>query len=620
MKGFFKWFNNKAKIKRWILLILIGISLVCFGIAKLITRKTLNVTEIIIIIVSFIIGFTAVVLGLVYMQKRMLELLVEESDTRKESNNVNTLIFNKKVYNQGPKIVVIGGGSGLNTVLRGLKNYTDNITAIVTVSDYGETPTDSRKALKVLPLNDIKESLVALAYDEKEMEKLLNVEFDDGKLKSLSFSDIYFLAMDKVYGNFAKSIEQSKSVFNMTGTVLPVTLEPISICAELEDGTVVENREKIPEIVAQTTNQISRVYISPTNTKPAPGVIDAIKEADAIIIGPGSLYTNVIPNLLVKGIAKAVKDSKAIKVYISNIMTEMGQTDEYNLSDHIKTIVDYVGEGIIDYCIYDTGEIIPEFIHKYNEEGKDIVIPDVQKAKQYGVKLIQRNLSNIEDDKVRHDSDVIASTIIQLVCDELKFEDMQNDSQYMMLNSKLKESKRKIHKRERAEKKFRKSGRKQFERRDDDSKFKLKYKDRIKAIKESDKNIEEKKKKAGKSRLKKIADIDSDSKYKDIISKQETAEVKLFDAVSQIGIIKNDNEELNKEDKDSKELEEIQARKQEEIRKKLDAKRKAVAKSRQIEAKEKMKEKKEKEKRKKIEQARKQREKKEKERLRKNKN
>ncbi len=519
MKGFFRWFKSNAKMKRWILLILIGIVLICYGIANIIDYKTLQVTDIIKIVISFVFGFVAIVFGIVYMQKRMLEVLVEESDTRKETNNVNTLIFNKKVYNQGPKIVVIGGGSGLNTVLRGLKNYTDNITAIVTVSDYGETPTDSRKALQILPLSDIKESLVALSYDEPKMEQLMNFKFDDGKLNKLSFGDIYFLAMNNISGNFSKSIENSTGVLNMTGKVLPVTLEEINICAELDDGTVIENRDSIPEIVSQTTHKINRIFIKPTNCKPAPGVIEAIKEADAIVIGPGSLYTNVIPNLLVNGIARAIKESKAIKVYVSNIMTEMGQTDEYKLSDHIKAITDYVGEGIINYCIYDTGEIVPEFIHKYNLKGADIVLPDINKAKSLGVKLIQRNLSKIDGDSIRHDQDVIASTIIQLVCDELEFEDMQNDSQYMKLNSKLKETKREIRKREKAEKKFRESGKKPFERKEkgNNSKFKNKYNERIQSIKESD----------------------IDNRYTRIIKSEKNNAQELFDAVAQIGIKKN---------------------------------------------------------------------------------
>lgn len=488
--GFFKWFTSKAKMKRWMLLILVGIILVGYGISTLLYFDTLGAIEILKIVGSFVIGFTTIIIGFVFMQKRTLELLVEESDTRKETQNVNTLIFNKKVYNQGPKIVVIGGGSGLNTVLRGLKNYTDNITAIVTVSDYGKTPTDSRKALQVLPLSDIRESLVALSYNEGEMESLLNTQFKSGQLKDLTFGDIYFLAMNNIHRNFTESIENSKEVLNITGKVLPVTLEEIKICAELDDGTVIENRDKIPEYVSETATKINRIYINPTNCTPAPGVIEAIKEADAIIIGPGSLYTNVIPNLLVRGIAKAIKECNGIKIYVSNIMTELGQTDEYTLSDHIRTINEYVGEGVIDYCIYDTGEIVPEFIKKYNFKGSDIVLPDTQKAREMGIKLIQRNLSKVEGDSIRHDSDVIASTIIQLICDELKFEDMQNDSKYMLLNSRLKETKREIKKREKKEKKFQKSGKKPFERRPETSKskFNTKYKDRIESIKDSDKN------------------------------------------------------------------------------------------------------------------------------------
>ena len=488
--GFFKWFTSKAKMKRWMLLILVGIILVGYGISTLLYFDTLGAIEILKIVGSFVIGFTMIIIGFVFMQKRTLELLIEESDTRKETQNVNTLIFNKKVYNQGPKIVVIGGGSGLNTVLRGLKNYTDNITAIVTVSDYGKTPTDSRKALQVLPLSDIRESLVALSYNEEEMESLLNTQFKSGQLKDLTFGDIYFLAMNNIHRNFTESIENSKEVLNITGKVLPVTLEEIKICAELDDGTVIENRDKIPEYVSETATKINRIYINPTNCTPAPGVIEAIKEADAIIIGPGSLYTNVIPNLLVRGIAKAIKECEGIKIYVSNIMTELGQTDEYTLSDHIRTINEYVGEGVIDYCIYDTGEIVPEFIKKYNFKGSDIVLPDIQKAKEMGVKLIQRNLSKVEGDSIRHDSDVIASTIIKLICDELKFEDMQNDSKYMLLNSRLKETKREMKKREKKEKKFQQSGKKPFERRPETSKskFNTKYKDRIESIKDSDKN------------------------------------------------------------------------------------------------------------------------------------
>ena len=271
------------------------------------------------------------------------------------------------------------------------------------------------------------------------MNAILNYKFRSGKLKSLDFGDIYLLAMKELYGDFTTSIEKTKNVLNMSGKVLPVTLDAIDICAELEDGTIIKDRREIPQAVTSKVSKISRIFISPTNCTAAPGVIETIQKADAIIIGPGSLYTNVIPNLLVKGVAKAIKENKGFKIYISNIMTEPGQTDNYTLSQHIKAIHEHAGKGVIDYCIYDTGEIVPEFIRRYNKEGSDIVEQDVAKAKEQGIKMLQRNLSYIDGEFIRHNPDAIASSIIELVCEDMKFRDMQNDAQYLMLNSRLKD-------------------------------------------------------------------------------------------------------------------------------------------------------------------------------------
>lgn len=540
MKGILKWLKNSSKMKRWIFLCVVGISLVLFGMATILDSESLTTLKVILVVGCFIIGFTSIVISIIFMQKRTLELLVEQSDTRKEKNNVNTLIFNKKVFNQGPKVVVIGGGTGLNSVLKGLKHYTDNITAIVTVSDYGNGASFSRDQLKLLPIENIKESLVALSYDEESVEKLLNFQFKYGKLANLSFGDIFFFAMNQTNGSFYKSIENSKNILNMTGRVIPGTLDSIKICAELEDGTVVENRDSITEMVAKNATKISRVYITPTNTIPAPGVLDAIREADAIVIGPGSLYTNVIPNILIKGIAREIKKSRATKIYVSNIMTEMGQTDNYTLSDHLKAIIDYVGEGVIDYCIYDTGEVVPEFIQKYNLKGADIVIPDIKECKALGINLVQRNLSTIEDFSIRHDPDVIASTIIQLVCDELKFADMQNNSQYMMLNSKLKDSKKEIKRKERKEKKEKhanqnpgdSSSKNKFERNPlkGESKFQQKYKTRIQQIKDSNNPI-------NKMKKKKVSQPEEEQEFQGAFDYRE--------------FISNNTEEIAEEEKES---------------------------------------------------------------------
>lgn len=481
MNGFFKWFKSGAKIKRWIFLMLVGIVLVCYGIAKILVTDEMGFKQLAKIILLFVAGFVFVILSIIYIQKRTLEILVEESDTREleDKSKVKSLIFNKKIYNQGPKIVVIGGGAGLNTVLRGLKNYTDNITAIVTVSDYGETGSKSRKNLGTLPLDDIKDSLIALSTNEQEMSCLLNLNMNNNQLEGLKFGDIYLTAMKEAAGDFTMSIQESSKILNMTGKVLPVTLDQIKICAELEDGTVVECRDKIPEVVSQRISKISRIYISPTNIRVAPGVIDAIKEADAIVIGPGSLYTNVIPNLLVPGVSKAIREASGFKIYVSNIMTEYGQTDDYTLNDHIKAIIDHAGKGIIDYCIYDTGEIVPEYIRQYNKEGAELVEQDVSKVKDAGIKLIQRNLSTVENGRIRHNPDAIATSIIQLICDDLRFRDMQNDAQFIMLDSKIKDTKKKMKKNKK------KNSKKKDDRKHSNSKFFEKYNDRIQSIQES---------------------------------------------------------------------------------------------------------------------------------------
>ena len=508
MKGFFKWFQNSSKMKRWMFVIIIGILLACYGIAEIIVLKEMSFKEVGKIIAVFIVGFLSIIIGLVGLNKRTLEVLVESTDERMENRknvNVKSLIFNKTVYNQGPNIVVIGGGTGLNTVLSGLKKYTNNLTAIVTVSSYGEQVSDSRRELGTMPLDDIKDSMVALANEENQMSKLLNYNFRYGKLRGLSFSDIYFLAMKEVNQDFAKSVINSNEVLNIIGKVIPVTLDEMNITAELANGYIVTEKSRIPEVVYDKITKINRIYLNPSNCRPAPGVIEAIKNADCIIVGPGSLYTNVIPNLLVNGVAKAIKESTAIKVYISNIMTEPGQTDNYSVSDHLNAIIDHCGKGIVDYCIYDTGEIIPEMIKKYNMEGQDLVEQNIDKVK--GITFLQRNLAMISDGYIRHDPTLVASSIIELICDDLKYQDKQNDPQYMMLNNKLREDKR-IHKIQEQMKKKEKRLSKHPERKNKHqrgkSKFANKYSERIDSIRTADERIQKEKKRLEKKNAERI--------------------------------------------------------------------------------------------------------------------
>lgn len=501
MNGFMQWFKSSSKMKRWMFLILIGIILACYGIAEILVLKEMSFNELIRIILAFVLGFLAIVIGLVFLNKRTLEVLIESTDDRmqdKKNVNIKSLIFDKKVYHQGPNIVVIGGGTGLNTVLSGLKKYTDNLTAIVTISDYGEEKTESRKELQTMPLDDVKDSMIALANEDEQIDKLFNYKFTEGKLKNLSFSDIYFSAMKNINNDFADSIIKSNKVLNIVGKVIPVTLDEMNITAELANGYLVTEKSKIPEVVYDKVTKINRIYLNPSNCRPAPGVIDAIKEADCIIIGPGSLYTNVIPNLLVNGVAKAIKESTGLKVYISNIMTEPGQTDEYSVADHLNAIIEHCGKGVVDYCIYDTGEVVPEFIKKYNLEGQDLVDSNIDKVK--GITFLQRNLSMISNGCIRHDPDLVAESIIELICDDLRYQDKQNDPQYLMLSNKLKEDKR-INKIKKQMKKDSKK-KKEIKPTKHNSKFSSKYSDRIESIRQADEMIKLKEQKMKKENRK----------------------------------------------------------------------------------------------------------------------
>ena len=548
MKGLLEWFKNSSKMKRWILLIIIGIIFVSYGIASvIISKNAITFQHAAKIIIIFTVGFTAVILGLIYLNKRTMELFIEATDDRitgRKKVNINSLIFNKNIYEQGPNVVVIGGGSGLNTILDGLKRYTSNITAIVTVSNYGENLAKNSEKLRYLQLEDIKNGIASLAIeDESKISELLNYRFKKGTLKNIAFSDIYFEAMQDISKSLAESVKNSNDIFKIYGKVLPVTEDEMKICAELGNGYVVEEKSKIATMVYDKLTKINRVYLNPSNCKPTPGVIEAIQNADSIIIGPGSLYTNIIPNLLVNGVARAIKDSKAKKFYICNIMTEPGLTDNYSVADHVNSIIDHCGEGLIDYCLYDTGEVIPEYIKKYNLDGADLVEQDLKGIKEKKIKFIKENLSIIKDDNVRHNANLIADIVIQVICDDLKYMDKQNDPEYMMMNSKLKADKV-INKRKKRAMKTKTNCKKK--EKVGNSKFAAKYQERIKSIKDTNKNIE-KKKKAIESKSKKNNNNKPKQEKVDILKEQEKMMSENSSSINAESIKIKNYEEIRKE-------------------------------------------------------------------------
>ena len=524
MKGIFYWFKDSSKMKRWIMLILVGIVFCSFGMANMIvSEEAITLVEAAKIIAYFVIGFTCVVLGLVFINKRNMELFIEATDDRldrDEKVNVNSLIFNKTVYNQGPKIVVIGGGSGLNNTLEGLKKHTSNITAVVTVSDYGENFGKNNEKLVYRQLEDIKNGIASLALDDNsKMKDLFNYKFSKGMLNGVTFSDLYFTAMDDISKTTADAIKDSNEIFKICGKVLPVTKDKMKICAELENGYLIEEKAKIAETVYEKLTKINRVYLNPTNCKALPEVIEAIKDADGIIIGPGSLYTNVIPNLLVNGVSRAIRESKAVKLYVCNIMTEPGLTDNYSVADHVNAIVDHCGEGLIDYCLYDTGEVIPEYIKKYNLDGAELVEQNLSEIKDKKIKFIKEDMSVIKDDFVRHNSMLIADTLIKIICDDLKFKDRQNEPEYLMMNSKLQKDKEIKKEMIRQNKNKKDDGKKQKNK--SKSKFASKYSDRIESIKHADEKAEKRKKARMLKKQTEPKKIEDQEKIREMLQQKE---------------------------------------------------------------------------------------------------
>ena len=444
MTSFFEWFKNKAKIKRWLLVILIGVLFVSYSISKVIVLNVLSLTDILIMIISGVFGILIIIYGLIRIQKRSLEIFIEANgvnyqNLKDKDINMKSLIFDKTIYDNGPKVVVIGGGSGLDVVISGLKKYTNNITAIATLSEEKD-----EKFIETIN-EDVKESISALAINQPLMEQLLNWKISSEKFKNINFGDVYITAVQEMTGTIAAGLNKTQDILDMIGEVAPVSLDELMVCAEFNDGEIVEGKHKITEVADEKVVGINRVYISPSNCRPNPRVIDAINEADLIVIGPGRLYTSIIPNFLVKNIANTIREAKAPKVYVANIMTERGETNNYTLSDHIRAIFEHSGGAVFDFCICDTGEIIPEYIRLYHTKGSEVVEVDNERLKLLGVKVMKRDLSRVVNEKIRHDSDTVALTLMEIIFSEIKYTEKRDEVKYALLNQVLKEQ-RKIQK------------------------------------------------------------------------------------------------------------------------------------------------------------------------------
>lgn len=437
---FTDWLKPGIRVKRWLAFAVLGILLIVFGIIELINRREYTATFKIFYITLIVTGIFVIYLSVVEIMKSVI-YLVNKGDIKValNSSKIESLIGEKRLLIKGPKIVVIGGGTGLSTMLRGLKYYTSNITAIVTVGDDGGGSGKLREDLGMLPPGDIRNCILALADTEPIMKELLQYRFKDGRLKNQSFGNLFLAAMAGISDNFEDAVQKMSSVLAVVGKVLPVTLDDMQLKAVLKNGNVVKGESQIPNEAIKQKSAIEFLMLEPENATPLKEALDAIKEADAIVMGPGSLYTSVIPNLLVNKISSAIRRSSAYKVYISNIMTQPGETDGFTASDHLKIIQKYGGKDIVECVIANCGNISDELKEKYNKEGAELVKLDEDNIKSQGVDLIVGNLIKIESGFVKHDADYLAQILVEAIMEKQLLYDKKKIIEYMYLSQRIKQ-------------------------------------------------------------------------------------------------------------------------------------------------------------------------------------
>ena len=315
---------------------------------------------------------------------------------------------------KGPRIVAIGGGTGLSTMLRGLKRHTNNLTAIVTVADDGGGSGVLRQELGMLPPGDIRNCLEALANVEPLMSELLHYRFTEGSLRGQSFGNLFLAALNGISGSFDQAVSRMSQVLAITGTVLPVTTSDVRLEAEFENGARVLGESKIFYCKKREDCRVRQVRLLPEHPPALPSALAAIRSADMILLGPGSLYTSIIPNLLVEGITDAIAASDALKVYIANVMTQEGETEGYTNADHIRAIFQHSRPGLFSLCLVNQSTIPPQALDRYAQEGAEPLRYDKAACAELGVELVSRPVSTVRDGLVRHDPELLSAALLEL--------------------------------------------------------------------------------------------------------------------------------------------------------------------------------------------------------------
>jgi len=419
-----RWLYPGLRVKRWLLLFTLGLALLTLGGALLLNIAALPAVEEGLRQFLFLVTgertastwvAAAVLLGLgvfttaVAVRQLVRGLIRGITGQPVAESGIAERLYVRWHLSRGPRVVAIGGGTGLPVVLRGLKEYTGNITAIVTVADDGGSSGRLRGELGIPPPGDIRNCLVALADTEPLMERLLQYRFEQGSLSGHAVGNIFIGAMNELSGDFVEGIRQLSRVLAVRGQVLPSSVELVSLRAQLGDGTWLEGESDI----GQAPSAIRRIELVPRDASPPPEAVRALRQADVIVVGPGSLYTSILPNLVVRELQQALVLSQALKVYVCNVMTQPRETLGYTAADHLRAIEQHLGRQVMDYIIVNSEPVDGELLQRYREEGAGPVQVDRAALRRLGVQPVM--VSVIEQEGfVRHDPARLGGTIMEL--------------------------------------------------------------------------------------------------------------------------------------------------------------------------------------------------------------
>ncbi len=409
------WLLPGLQIKRWFLMIIIGTVFATLGICIVFEQRPIFfivrlIRHIATTLPSELIAVIFILIGAIIFFKgwQKSNYSVPHTYGDRHQQAVFEALYRRRMLNKGPKIVAIGGGTGLSTLLKGIKKITNNITAVVTVGDDGGSSGRLREELGVLPPGDIRNCIAALADDDNLVTKLFQYRFKMGEgLEGHSFGNLFLTALCAITGDMVSAVKESSNVLSIRGRVLPSTLDDMRLVAEMDDGTIVKGESNIPH----SKKKIKKLYTEPENCKPLHDVIEAINDCDLIILGPGSLYTSVIPNLLIDEISEAISKSHAKKIYICNIMTQPGETDDFAVSKHVNTILSHAKyPNIIDTVL--VNDSLPlSLINNYKAVGSVPVVLDTENLQKMGISIEVRRLVENDTKLLRHSPYKLARAI-----------------------------------------------------------------------------------------------------------------------------------------------------------------------------------------------------------------